>query len=132
LIWCGPTPKNRVFSERPRDYNYLLRKRRITVIGLECNRHCDEHAACHRADHTDSASIREHATEALEHIDAAKAANAANPDTIKHLEHSEADLNAAVNHARRYNSSSAGEDADDARHQLEQIEGKEGEKAIGQ
>ena len=37
---------NMVFSERPRDYNYLLRKRRITVIGLECNRYCDEHASC--------------------------------------------------------------------------------------
>src|SRR5512139_1519626 len=37
---------NMVFSERPRDYNYLLRKRRTTVIGLECNRYCDEHASC--------------------------------------------------------------------------------------
>jgi sulfhydrogenase subunit beta (sulfur reductase) len=37
---------NMVFSERPRDYNYLLRKRRITVIGLECNRYCDEFASC--------------------------------------------------------------------------------------
>lgn len=37
---------NMVFSERPRDYNYLLRKRRITVIGLECNRSCDEFAIC--------------------------------------------------------------------------------------
>ena len=37
---------NMVFSERPRDYNYLLRKRRITVIGLECNRYCDEFANC--------------------------------------------------------------------------------------
>ena len=91
-------------------------------------RHADEAARSTG----DSASIREHATEALKHIDSAKAANATNPDTIKHLEHSEADLNAAVNHARRYNSSSAGKDADDARQHLEQIEGKEGEKAIGQ
>jgi sulfhydrogenase subunit beta (sulfur reductase) len=37
---------NMVFSERPRDYNYLLRKRLITVIGLECNAYCDAHASC--------------------------------------------------------------------------------------
>ena len=37
---------NMVFSERPRDYNYLLRKQRITVIGLECNAYCDAHASC--------------------------------------------------------------------------------------
>ena len=37
---------NMVFSERPRDYNYLMRKRRITVIGLECNHYCDGAASC--------------------------------------------------------------------------------------
>jgi sulfhydrogenase subunit beta (sulfur reductase) len=37
---------NMVFSERPRDYNYLLRKQRTTIIGLECLRACDEFAAC--------------------------------------------------------------------------------------
>jgi sulfhydrogenase subunit beta (sulfur reductase) len=38
---------NMVFSERPKDYNYLLRKNRITLIGLECNDYCDEYASCH-------------------------------------------------------------------------------------
>lgn len=37
---------NMVFSERPKDYNYLFRKRQITIIGLECNDYCDEHASC--------------------------------------------------------------------------------------
>ena len=37
---------NMVFSERPRDYNYLLRKGRIFLIGLECNDYCDENASC--------------------------------------------------------------------------------------
>ncbi|MDA8244599.1 MAG: 4Fe-4S dicluster domain-containing protein [Elusimicrobia bacterium] len=37
---------NIVFSERPRDYNYLRRKDNITVIGLECTEYCDEHASC--------------------------------------------------------------------------------------
>lgn len=38
---------NMVFSERPKDYNYLIRKSKITLIGLECNAYCDEHASCH-------------------------------------------------------------------------------------
>ncbi len=38
---------NMVFSERPKDYNYLLRKGTITLIGLECNDYCDEYASCH-------------------------------------------------------------------------------------
>jgi sulfhydrogenase subunit beta (sulfur reductase) len=38
---------NMVFSERPKDYNYLTRKNRITLIGLECNDYCDEYASCH-------------------------------------------------------------------------------------
>ncbi len=37
---------NMVFSERPKDYNYLLRKRGISIIGLECNEYCDEYASC--------------------------------------------------------------------------------------
>jgi len=36
-----------VFSERPRDYNYLERKNKITLIGLECNEYCDQYANCH-------------------------------------------------------------------------------------
>ncbi len=37
---------NMVFSERPRDYNYLMHKRKINIIGLECNEYCDEFASC--------------------------------------------------------------------------------------
>ncbi len=37
---------NMVFSVRPRDYNYLSRKRKISIIGLECNTYCDEYASC--------------------------------------------------------------------------------------
>lgn len=37
---------NMVFSERPRDHNYLTRKRNINIIGLECNEYCDEYASC--------------------------------------------------------------------------------------
>lgn len=37
---------NMVFSVRPRDYNYLIRKRLIDIIGLECNEYCDEYASC--------------------------------------------------------------------------------------
>jgi sulfhydrogenase subunit beta (sulfur reductase) len=36
-----------VFSERPKDYNYLTRKSKVTLIGLECNEYCDEYASCH-------------------------------------------------------------------------------------
>ncbi|GAB4034164.1 MAG: 4Fe-4S dicluster domain-containing protein [Elusimicrobiota bacterium] len=37
---------NIVFNERPRDYNYLLRKEKLFIIGLECNKYCDEFAGC--------------------------------------------------------------------------------------
>lgn len=37
---------NMVFSERPKDYNYLVRKNKITIIGYECNFYCDENASC--------------------------------------------------------------------------------------
>jgi len=37
---------NMVFSRRPKDYNYLIRKNRISIIGLECNAYCDEFASC--------------------------------------------------------------------------------------
>ncbi len=37
---------NMVFSEHPEDYNYLTRKKKIKIIGLECNEYCDEHAVC--------------------------------------------------------------------------------------
>jgi sulfhydrogenase subunit beta (sulfur reductase) len=38
---------NMVFSERPKDYNYLTRENNITLIGLECNDYCDKYASCH-------------------------------------------------------------------------------------
>ncbi|HAK88466.1 MAG TPA: Ni/Fe hydrogenase subunit beta [Nitrospiraceae bacterium] len=37
---------NMALSIRPRDYNYLIRKRKIDIIGLECNEYCDEYASC--------------------------------------------------------------------------------------
>jgi len=37
---------NMVFSEKPRDYNYILRKEKVLIIGLECNAYCDGHASC--------------------------------------------------------------------------------------
>ena len=41
---------NMVFSERPKDYNYLTRKNKIILIGLECNEYCDEYASCNLVD----------------------------------------------------------------------------------
>jgi sulfhydrogenase subunit beta (sulfur reductase) len=43
---AGISCLNMVFSERPRDLNYLTRKNKIGIIGLECNKKCDEHATC--------------------------------------------------------------------------------------
>ena len=37
---------NIVFSDRPRDLHYQLRKNHITLIGLECNDYCDSYANC--------------------------------------------------------------------------------------
>ncbi len=37
---------NMVFSERPRDVNYLIRKNKLIIIGMECWDYCDEHAIC--------------------------------------------------------------------------------------
>ncbi len=37
---------NMVFSDRPRDIHYLIRKGHFTLIGLECNDYCDRHANC--------------------------------------------------------------------------------------
>jgi sulfhydrogenase subunit beta (sulfur reductase) len=37
---------NIVFSDRPKDLNYLIRKNKIAIIGIECNEYCDEHASC--------------------------------------------------------------------------------------
>lgn len=37
---------NMVFSDEPKDINYLARKKHITIIGFECNDYCDEYASC--------------------------------------------------------------------------------------
>jgi len=37
---------NMVFSERPRDHNYLRRKENVFIIGLECLSYCDGNASC--------------------------------------------------------------------------------------
>jgi len=37
---------NVVFSDRPKDLHYLIRKRSIVLIGLECNDYCDGYANC--------------------------------------------------------------------------------------
>lgn len=37
---------NMVFAEKPRDYNYIMRKENILIIGLECGAYCDGHASC--------------------------------------------------------------------------------------
>ena len=37
---------NIIFSERPRDLNYLLRKNKIAIIGLECVGHSDDDSNC--------------------------------------------------------------------------------------
>jgi sulfhydrogenase subunit beta (sulfur reductase) len=37
---------NMVFSQQPKDYNYLVRKSNIHIIALECTAYCDDHASC--------------------------------------------------------------------------------------
>jgi sulfhydrogenase subunit beta (sulfur reductase) len=37
---------NMVFSDKPKDINYIARKNKIAIIGLECNDYCDEYASC--------------------------------------------------------------------------------------
>lgn len=41
---------NMIFSEDPKDVNYLIRKDNITIIGFECNFYCDEYASCRLVD----------------------------------------------------------------------------------
>ena len=35
-----------VYSDRPKDLNFLIRKNHITLIGIECNDYCDDFASC--------------------------------------------------------------------------------------
>jgi sulfhydrogenase subunit beta (sulfur reductase) len=37
---------NIVFNEKPIDCNFLMRKENIFIIGIECNKYCDEYASC--------------------------------------------------------------------------------------
>ena len=37
---------NMIFSDRPKDSHYLIRKSHFTLIGLECNDYCDAYANC--------------------------------------------------------------------------------------
>ncbi len=37
---------NMVLSDRPKDTAYLIRKKHITIIGIECNNYCDDYASC--------------------------------------------------------------------------------------
>lgn len=37
---------NMVLSDKPKDTAYLLRKKHITIIGIECNDYCDSYASC--------------------------------------------------------------------------------------
>jgi len=37
---------NIVFNEKPIDWNFLMRKENIFIIGMECNKYCDEYASC--------------------------------------------------------------------------------------
>jgi len=37
---------NMALSEPPKDINYLARKNKILIFGLECNDYCDEYASC--------------------------------------------------------------------------------------
>lgn len=37
---------NMVLSDRPKDTSYLIRKKHITIVGIECNNYCDEYASC--------------------------------------------------------------------------------------
>jgi sulfhydrogenase subunit beta (sulfur reductase) len=37
---------NVVFSDRPKDLNYLFRKNKMIILGLECNDYCDSYASC--------------------------------------------------------------------------------------
>lgn len=37
---------NMVLSDKPKDTGYLIRKKHITIIGLECNDYCDQYASC--------------------------------------------------------------------------------------
>ncbi len=67
----------------------------------------------------DSQSIGRHVSDALELIDEAREANASRPDVLEYIGRGEEELGSAVRHARRFNSSTAWQDAVDAERYLE-------------
>lgn len=77
-----------------------------------------KHAA-EAASSRDSASISQHATEALKHTEAAKAAHSAHPEVVEHIQQGEAALNAADKNAHWFNTDTAAEHADEGKAHLE-------------
>ena len=43
---AGIQSLNIVFTTKPKDINYIVRKDKLAIIGLECNKYCDEYASC--------------------------------------------------------------------------------------
>lgn len=37
---------NMIFTTKPKDINYIIRKDKVIIIGIECNDYCDEYASC--------------------------------------------------------------------------------------
>jgi hypothetical protein len=70
----------------------------------------------------DSKAIGQHASDALELMDEAEAANALRPDVLEYLQRGEAELGSALRNAQRFNSTSAWQDATDAQRYLEAAE----------
>jgi hypothetical protein len=66
----------------------------------------------------DAKAVGEHASEALQHLEAAKAAK---PELTKKIEDSKDDLHSAINNANRFNTDSAAKDAADAQSRLETV-----------
>lgn len=67
----------------------------------------------------DSLTIREHAAQALKHLEAAIAAHAADPETLKHLIEAEKELVKADEHAGWHNTDAASRHADDGKSHLD-------------
>lgn len=41
---------NMIFTEKPKDLNYLIRRNKIILVGFECNNYCDDYASCKAVD----------------------------------------------------------------------------------
>jgi len=91
---------------------------RATEHAEEAMKHAKK--AAHSAG--DSSAIQEHATAALKHIEAAKAAGLNDPEKLKHLLDGEKELRHAVEDAKQFNTSSAGSEASEALLHLEKAQ----------